>query len=1119
MDTSMLKKLLFSIMSLLTLCAPLYVSAQVFGQNQLLLSPFGNNGFVVSTTTANGAKLSATSTPFFNKFSFGSATGTTLFTTTASTTNFFGANLITCNSGNVLTWAAGKFGCAADATGSSGGDPFFHLTPTQSSTSTGLQIFASTTIGGGTKASGLTIAGGSTTTLNAYFATGISVGTSSPEAPVTFAQTGGLTSPEFVIDGVGAGAGAEMELNRTNNSGVEANIDFNTAGAERWQLGMQNNNTDDFELWQGTTDNPVFTINQSSLDVNIGTTTCGNTIELCVWGDASGGDSIFAAMTSASTSAFIVNNNGNVGINGTSSPYAKLAIASISTGDETPTIVVDGAATANGNADIAFNRANSGTAESNIDFNTAGVTNWQLGTQNVATNGNDFILSTGASASVLTVKANTNVVGVGTSTPFWELTVATGTAPQLALTDGVAANSPWTFRAISGSFFLASSTAFATSTTAALAINSTTGALTISGGGTTTLSNGIQTTDINETGGATSTFTNGINVSSGCFSVNGTCIGATGPAGSGGSGDPFTHPLSNVSATTSKLEAGAFFVGTTTGPDLTDLVGSFPNFKVYNTTGSQFAGAGFMLINQLNSMGNQAGTSFYAGINDAGISNGYFSIDRTNSTGGGQGHVFLADYNANTETFYPNASTQELQLTASDAILGTNMHLSQNGSGYFQIQDGSGAVSLIDNEAPSANPQEATLSNVRTLSAGNREFTDYTQENYGEADDLSTLNIGKQGTGVLRPFGIRFWNQDLGTVSNTGQFQMLMDPSGATAIGDYATTTGVSTKKYDKTIPLQISSSTAPTLLQINAGVGTPRLSVLNAGNLVLSTAATSTFAGGVYASLIAAPYIIATSTATSTFAGGLNVLAINETGTATSTYNNGINVSSGCFSIAGVCVTGGSASTPQFDIFTHPLTTTSATTSLMLLSGNASTTMLSVFTTGFFGGTSTSTINGNGATSTLKSSLVISTTSPTALNIQDQYGTSILFASTASTTAGYDLLELWSATSTGPLFGVDQYGHVFASSTTPVLSSCGTTPSLSSDSNDFSGTITVGSVAATACTLSFGTPHTTGTHCVISEQTGSVVNVSTYTEGLTGFTYSQTGLTSDKLDYICTGK
>lgn len=129
-------------------------------------------------------------------------------------------------------------------------------------------------------------------------------------------------------------------------------------------------------------------------------------------------------------------------------------------------------------------------------------------------------------------------------------------------------------------------------------------------------------------------------------------------------------------------------------------------------------------------------------------------------------------------------------------------------------------------------------------------------------------------------------------------------------------------------------------------------------------------------------------------------------------------------------------------------------------------------------------------------------------------------FVINAGSTTG-PILTVQATSSMISLFSVDQYGHLQASTTpvAPSLTSCGTSPSLSADSNDTYGTITVGSVAATACTFVFGVPHTIGTHCVISEQTGSVVNVASYTESLAGFTYSQTGLTSDKLDYICWGQ
>lgn len=177
-----------------------------------------------------------------------------------------------------------------------------------------------------------------------------------------------------------------------------------------------------------------------------------------------------------------------------------------------------------------------------------------------------------------------------------------------------------------------------------------------------------------------------------------------------------------------------------------------------------------------------------------------------------------------------------------------------------------------------------------------------------------------------------------------------------------------------------------------------------------------------------------------------------------------------------------------------------------------------------------TSSILFTAPTTTIASDVVIQKTSPNMFQLLDNFGTPILNVNSASSTG--PIFAIFATTTSNAafnaktcgvvggvcLFQIDQYGHFSASSTVPVLSSCGTTPSLSPDSSDAMGTITVGSVAATACTLTFGSAHTVGTHCVISNQSMSVVNAGTYTESLTGFTFSQTGLTSAKLDYWCSG-
>lgn len=98
-------------------------------------------------------------------------------------------------------------------------------------------------------------------------------------------------------------------------------------------------------------------------------------------------------------------------------------------------------------------------------------------------------------------------------------------------------------------------------------------------------------------------------------------------------------------------------------------------------------------------------------------------------------------------------------------------------------------------------------------------------------------------------------------------------------------------------------------------------------------------------------------SPATSTF-NGISGTSLNLTSTtATSTAANGFNLTKGCFSINNICI---GASTG--DAFTHPIFTQSATTSTVLFNGGASTTILSVFQKAYFGGTATSTFDSAGA-------------------------------------------------------------------------------------------------------------------------------------------------------------
>jgi len=67
---------------------------------------------------AGGSFIKSSSTPFIANFSFTNATGTSLFITTASSTNFFGSGISSCTGANALQWTGGRFSCGAVAGGS-----------------------------------------------------------------------------------------------------------------------------------------------------------------------------------------------------------------------------------------------------------------------------------------------------------------------------------------------------------------------------------------------------------------------------------------------------------------------------------------------------------------------------------------------------------------------------------------------------------------------------------------------------------------------------------------------------------------------------------------------------------------------------------------------------------------------------------------------------------------------------------------------------------------------------------------------------------------------------------------------------------------------------------------
>ncbi|HYM32300.1 MAG TPA: hypothetical protein VEU47_13425 [Candidatus Cybelea sp.] len=90
--------------------------------------------------------------------------------------------------------------------------------------------------------------------------------------------------------------------------------------------------------------------------------------------------------------------------------------------------------------------------------------------------------------------------------------------------------------------------------------------------------------------------------------------------------------------------------------------------------------------------------------------------------------------------------------------------------------------------------------------------------------------------------------------------------------------------------------------------------------------------------------------------------------------------------------------------------------------------------------------------------------------------------------------------------------GHVITGATPPVLTSCGTSPTIVGSDTD--GLITMGTTA-TGCIITFASPYVSAPFCVVTWQATPLASQS-YTVTNTAITTVQTSTSNNKLNYHC---
>lgn len=89
----------------------------------------------------------------------------------------------------------------------------------------------------------------------------------------------------------------------------------------------------------------------------------------------------------------------------------------------------------------------------------------------------------------------------------------------------------------------------------------------------------------------------------------------------------------------------------------------------------------------------------------------------------------------------------------------------------------------------------------------------------------------------------------------------------------------------------------------------------------------------------------------------------------------------------------------------------------------------------------------------------------------------------------------------------------------TPALSSCGTSPAITTGSSDYAGTITTGTGTPTGCVITFSVAYGAAPACVVTSRTAPATSTPAYTVSTTAITLTQAAVNSVVWDYVCVGR